>query len=110
MGGVKGNFSVESLERYQSLLQQVGLPEGETYDFARCVRPDGTFYGTKGKCMPPNKPATSGKEEGSTTIEAPKPKPLPVTKGISAESSKVLSGVLKRRNRQYDFLTDAMSD
>lgn len=106
-----GDFSNEALDKYQELLSPISpLSEEGVYDYARCVRPDGTFYGTKGKCMPPNKPAASVKEKGAAVVEAPKPDPLPVTKGISAESSKILSGVLRRRNRQYDFLTDAMSN
>jgi hypothetical protein len=28
----------------------------EAWDFARCVKPDGSVYGTKGECQPPAKP------------------------------------------------------
>jgi hypothetical protein len=30
--------------------------EEETDDFAQCVKPNGSTYGTKGDCQPPNKP------------------------------------------------------
>jgi hypothetical protein len=49
-----GSFHDECLEIYQELLQ-AEMPlefseEAESYDFARCMRPDGTYYGTSGKC------------------------------------------------------------
>ena len=28
----------------------VEFSEGDTYDFARCIMPDGSIYGTKGQC------------------------------------------------------------
>ena len=37
--------------------------EGETYDFTRCMRPDGTSFGTKGKCAPPNRAAGPSQAE-----------------------------------------------
>jgi hypothetical protein len=48
-----GNFSEEALSAYTRLVTEhkgVDFAENEVYDFARCVRPDGTAYGTKGKC------------------------------------------------------------
>jgi hypothetical protein len=44
-----GSFSQKSLETFQDLVSE-GLPEEEVFDFARCVRPDGTAYGSRGKC------------------------------------------------------------
>jgi hypothetical protein len=44
-----GNFSENSLQLFQELVSE-GLPEEEVFDFARCVRPDGTAYGSRGKC------------------------------------------------------------
>ena len=40
-----GLFSPESLDFCRDILESAGL-----YDFARCVRSDGTYYGTSGKC------------------------------------------------------------
>ena len=40
---MQGHFSDLSLIRYQEML-------GEKYDYTRCVRPDGSSYGTAGKC------------------------------------------------------------
>lgn len=42
---MQSSFSHESFQKLSQL-----LPEGYTLDFSRCVRKDGTAYGTKGKC------------------------------------------------------------
>jgi hypothetical protein len=55
-----GGFSNDALEAYQqAIAEQKGLDfsEGDTYDFTKCVRPDGSTFGTPGLCAPPNKPA-----------------------------------------------------
>jgi hypothetical protein len=44
-----GNFSSDALAAFQNLVAE-GLSEEEVFDFARCVRPDGSVYGTGGKC------------------------------------------------------------
>jgi hypothetical protein len=64
----QGGFSEEAFEKYQRLLSEkegVEFSEGETYDFTRCMRPNGTFYGTRGKCK-------KGSETGAKEPEAPK--------------------------------------
>lgn len=65
---MNGSFSDEALEAY-SKLAAAKLPsdfaEGETYDFARCVRADGSHYGTSGTCR-------KGRETGDKEPEAPK--------------------------------------
>jgi hypothetical protein len=64
-----GGFSEEALQLFQLAASERGYDEfaeeGETYDFARCVRPDGSAYGTGGKCR-----------KGTEEAKAPK-KPLP---------------------------------
>jgi hypothetical protein len=40
---MQGFFSEKALEQCEELL-------GSTYDYTRCVKPDGTTYGTAGKC------------------------------------------------------------
>jgi hypothetical protein len=65
---MKGYFSEEALELYANLAAEVAgtdFAEGEVYDFTRCMRPDGTFYGTSGKCR-------QGSETGAREKEAPK--------------------------------------
>ena len=51
-----GHFSEESVEAFlQMSCEDKGLDYSETFDFARCQRPDGSFYGTRGTCKPPAK-------------------------------------------------------
>lgn len=49
-----GHFNEDALEAYSFLISDLKgydfSEEGETYDFARCIRPDGSAYGTSGKC------------------------------------------------------------
>ena len=48
-----GAFLEEALEAYQNALagkEGADFAEGDSYDFTRCVRPDGSFYGTDGRC------------------------------------------------------------
>jgi len=50
---MKGYFDEKSLEAYNLLIadrEGVDFSEGEIYDFTRCVRADGSFYGTSGRC------------------------------------------------------------
>jgi len=50
---MKGYFSEETLDKYASLAAEkldLDFAEGGLYDFTRCVRPDGSAYGTGGKC------------------------------------------------------------
>ena len=50
---MNGSFSEDALLRFAELAtqsQSADFSEGDTYDFARCVRPDGSSYGTSGKC------------------------------------------------------------
>jgi hypothetical protein len=102
-----GGFSAGSLENYQNLLSS--LMDEETYDFARCVRPDGTYYGTRGKCIPPNKPAADV-EKGAAPQQSTIKKDPTLSQGVSEDSAKVLSTFVNRRNRQYQFMKDALAD
>ena len=64
---MKGSFSEDALEQFARLAaekQGLDFAEGEVYDFARCVRSDGSFYGTGGKCR-------KGTEAGDKEEEAP---------------------------------------
>jgi len=52
-----GGFTAEALEAYQkALAEQAGtdFAEGDSYDFTTCIRPDGSAYGTGGKCRKGN--------------------------------------------------------
>jgi hypothetical protein len=64
---VLGSFSEKSLETYSQLalsMQSSEYAESGEYDFTRCVRPDGTAYGTKGR--------RKGKESGAKEESPPK--------------------------------------
>jgi hypothetical protein len=48
-----GSFTQEALEAYQKALAEregTDFAEGDLYDFTTCIRPDGSSYGTSGKC------------------------------------------------------------
>jgi hypothetical protein len=57
-----GSFNEEALEKYAEKAAEragVSFSEGGLYDFTRCVRPDGSSYGTGGKC----RKGTEGEKE-----------------------------------------------
>lgn len=46
-----GNFSEKALEKFNSLCsERYDFSEGETYDFVRCIMPNGEIYGTSKQC------------------------------------------------------------
>ena len=52
---MQGSFSRDSLRTYSNLISEThalsyGESESSSYDFTRCVRPNGTAYGTEGAC------------------------------------------------------------
>ena len=65
---MKGSFSEEALLRFAELSaesQGLDFSEGSVYDFTRCVRPNGSFYGTRGRCK-------KGSETGAKEVSSPK--------------------------------------
>ena len=65
---MKGSFNEKSLLAYAELVAEktdVDFAEGEVYDFTRCVRANGSFYGTSGRCR-------KGSPAGPKEEEAPK--------------------------------------
>ena len=64
-----GHFSEEAIEAFiQMSYEDKGLNYSETFDFTRCQRPDGSFYGTRGMCKPPAK-ATKSLPKGRNVAE-----------------------------------------
>jgi hypothetical protein len=50
---MKGHFSERSLATYSELIEEAGsldFSEVDSYDFTRCIRKNGSAYGTRGKC------------------------------------------------------------
>jgi hypothetical protein len=63
-----GHFSDETLELFIKMSCEVrNLDYSETFDFARCQRPDGSFYGTRGLCAAPSK--SVGPARGRNVLE-----------------------------------------
>lgn len=61
---MQGSFSNEAVELYSRLVNsrhEKNFSEAEVHDFTRCLRPDGTSFGTAGKCTSPNRPAPPSK-------------------------------------------------
>lgn len=57
-----GSFNEEALEKYAEKAAEKAVfsfSEGDLYDFTRCVRPDGSAYGTGGSC----RKGTEGEKE-----------------------------------------------
>lgn len=65
---MKGYVSEEALAAYDQLVaesQGVDFAEGDTYDFTRCMRPDGSHYGTRGKCKKGTEAGAKEEQGGS---------------------------------------------
>jgi hypothetical protein len=61
---MKGYFSEETLDNYARLAAEkldVDFAEGDLYDFTTCIRPDGSAYGTGGKCRKGSEGETKAK-------------------------------------------------
>jgi hypothetical protein len=82
---MQGSFSEEALQRFNAIvseLQDANYSESEdSYDFTRCVRPNGTAYGTGGKCK---KGAEAAKPE---QMAAPAPKRTKAERDTAAKAT-----------------------
>jgi len=88
-----GSFSDEALEQFAQLAAQTqaaDFSEGATYDFTRCVRPDGSFYGTRGKCR-------KGAEAGAKETPA---KPVTRDEKVTSLRAKVKEALAKGATRK----------
>lgn len=93
------SFDPQALELYAEMMAEkkgVDFSEGETYDFTRCVRPDGSSYGTGGKCR-----------QGSEQAKGPEDKKAKSSKPHKADgggASKFLDSEHKKWNKHFmDF-------
>jgi hypothetical protein len=90
-----GGFPEDVLKLYAQMAaekQGIDFSEGETYDFARCIRPDGSSYGTRGKCR-------KGTEAGPSEKPAAK-----------AKSDMTPSERIKSQGKDYDRRQQVMKD
>jgi hypothetical protein len=63
-----GGFTEEALAAYQKALAEregIDFAEGDSYDFTTCIRPDGSAYGTGGKCRKGTEGEAKSKKESS---------------------------------------------
>ena len=78
-----GSISEAALAAYTQLVaESLGADfseGGDTYDFTRCVRPDGTVYGSRGKCK-------QGVEQSKSTDDVAKVKPTRSTNKAKSEA------------------------
>jgi hypothetical protein len=61
----QGSFSSQALEAYEALIADtfsLDFSEDQVYDFTRCVRPDGSSYGSRGKCRKGTEQAKEGRQ------------------------------------------------
>ena len=106
-----GGFSEEALQLFQLAASKQGYDfseEGETYDFTRCVKPNGKAYGTAGKCKSGTEEA-KGPEEPKARKTASVPKkstksePKPVgSGGETVEQLRAESDAAWKRARQLE--------
>ena len=99
---MKGFISEEALAEYSRLAAEklgVDFAEGEVYDFARCMRADGSFYGTSGKCR-------KGSEAGDAPVKEKSTKsgggniPLLTNEDIAKKSTKELIQIKKQMDER----------
>jgi hypothetical protein len=99
---MNGHFSEEALLRFAQLAAQTqssDFSEEGAYDFTRCVRPDGSAYGTGGKCRKGT--------EGAKEIEE---KAKRATGGAKKDGAKILDGLYKTWDKEFMAFEDGKSD
>lgn len=94
---MKGSFSEEALRAYSELAaekQGLDFAESDSYDFTRCLRPDGSAYGTGGRCL-----------KGSETQPVQRPSGVRTnTEGLREENAaKQAQGALKEAKSLNPF-------
>jgi hypothetical protein len=63
-------FSEEALKKFHEMCAAgLNFAEGESYDFARCIKSDGEIYGTKGQCKA-GKPLGEKEKGGDSKVES----------------------------------------
>jgi hypothetical protein len=87
-----GYFNEESLHKFNSMCSDgVNFAEGDSYDFARCIMPDGEIYGTKGQCKQGKPIGEEKKSEKDEKSEKSKRNLAKLTQMYRAKTGKNLS-------------------
>jgi hypothetical protein len=87
-----GHFNEEALQLYHNLCAEkegIDFSEEEVYDFTRCVRPNGTFYGTAGRCR-----------KGTETAPAEKKVAEPRAKSSRSENITKIRNLVKEQKQK----------
>lgn len=88
-----GGFSEEALQLFQlaAVERTFEFSEGgEVYDFTRCMRPNGTFYGTRGKCK-------SGSDAGAKApVKPATPKGKKISEAATRHNTNKALGEMQR--------------
>jgi hypothetical protein len=85
------------------------MPFSEAYDFTRCQRPDGSYYGTSGQCR---KGAQVGakEKEASKKKSAKKPKAKTTPKSVPSDMKKELAGLESNKKGNAEALNQRFKD
>ena len=87
-----GSFSKKALDLFQEAQSEsmfLEFSEGSIYDFTTCIRPNGTAYGTAGKC----RKGTEGKSQS---------KPKSETRKMKEDAERIeIEGKLNKAMTQY---------
>lgn len=88
-----GGFSEEALQLFQLAASERAYEfseDGEVYDFTRCMRPNGTFYGTRGKCK-------SGSDAGAKApVKPATPKGKKISEAATRHNTNKALGEMQR--------------
>jgi hypothetical protein len=99
---MNGHFSEDALRHFAELAAQTqaaDFSEGYTYDFTRCVRPDGSAYGTGGKCRKGTEGAKEIEEKAKRASGGPK-----------KDAAKIVDGLYKAWDKAFMAFEDGESD
>jgi hypothetical protein len=88
---MRGTFSEDALLKFSelvSILDTADFSEAETYDFTRCIRPDGSAYGTGGKCRKGTEGESKNRDREAAVDRISKEKGISSSKA-GAEADKI---------------------
>jgi hypothetical protein len=114
---MNGFISEEALAEYSRLAaEKLGMDfaEGDSYDFTTCIRPDGSSYGTSGKCRKGTETSSSSGSKKATRgqLDAAKNQYDRLKEDVKAakkaQPKPDLQDTLDAAKNQYDRLKEAV--
>lgn len=101
---MQGSFTEKSLDQAYSLLPGgLSVNFSEHHDFTRCVRPNGTVYGSRGKCK---KGVEEGKTSKGTASADEKMDSLP--QGDLFPTAKRIDGIFKKSRHSWSEVIESL--